>query len=64
MVSAFSMGDAKETVMEVEPEADPLFGLLDIVILVALAAFGIWWVLNNKKKREEQQAAHKSYSLQ
>lgn len=48
----------------VEPEAEALFGLLDVVILAALAAFGIWWVLSNKKKQQEQANAHKSYSLQ
>lgn len=48
----------------VEPEAEALFGFLDIVILAALAAFGIWWVLSNKKKQQEQANAHKSYSLQ
>ncbi|KAE8737039.1 hypothetical protein FOCC_FOCC017502, partial [Frankliniella occidentalis] len=58
------MSDPIETVMEAEPEAEAWFGLLDIVILVALAAFGVWWVLSNKKKQAEQAAAHKSYSLQ
>lgn len=62
--SAVRMADPVETVVEAEPEAEALFGLLDVVILLALAAFGVWWVLSNKKKKEEQQAAHKSYSLQ
>jgi len=58
------MSDPKETVLEAEPEAEAWFGLLDVVILAALAAFGVWWVLSNKKKQAEQAAAHKSYSLQ
>lgn len=48
----------------VEAEAEALFGLLDVVILAALAAFGIWWVMGNRKKAQEQANAHKSYSLQ
>lgn len=48
----------------VEAEAEALFGLLDVVILAALAAFGIWWVLGNRRKAQEQANAHKSYSLQ
>lgn len=59
------MADTVEPVEAVvEPEAEALFGFLDIVILAALAAFGIWWVLSNKKKQQEQANAHKSYSLQ
>ncbi|KAK3930967.1 NADPH--cytochrome P450 reductase [Frankliniella fusca] len=58
------MSDPKETLVEAEPEAEAWFGLLDVVILVALAAFGVWWVLSNKRKQAEQAAAHKSYSLQ
>ncbi|XP_034251435.1 NADPH--cytochrome P450 reductase [Thrips palmi] len=59
------MADKVEPVeAAVEPEAEALFGLLDVVILAALAAFGIWWVMSNKKKQQEQANAHKSYSLQ
>lgn len=58
------MADTQETLEAAVEEAEPLFGLLDVVILVALAAFGVWWVLSNKKKQADQAAAHKSYSLQ
>lgn len=59
------MADKVEAVEAVvEAEAEALFGLLDVVILAALAAFGIWWVMGNRKKAQEQANAHKSYSLQ
>nr|CAD7605453.1 unnamed protein product [Timema genevievae] len=41
---------------------EPMFGILDITLLLALVGMGAWWLLKNKKKTEEP--VTKSYSIQ
>ena len=56
--------------MEAEPELgaeqlkeEPMFGVLDIVLLVALLGLGGWWLLKNRRQAEEPTTT-KSYSIQ
>lgn len=42
---------------------DPLFGTFDIILLIALAGLGTWWLLKNKSKPEVTSNG-KSYSIQ
>lgn len=55
--------------MEVEADTgaevlkdEPMFGVLDIILLLALVGVGAWWLLKDKKKPEISQT--KSYSIQ
>lgn len=43
---------------------DPLFSLVDIVLLGALVVAGAWWLLKNKKKSESLSTATRSYTIQ
>ena len=50
-----------------EPEVtevveEPLFSYLDIILLVALAVAGLWWLFKRNKK-EEFTADAKSYTI-
>lgn len=56
--------------MEVEPEMgaehlieEPMFGVLDVVLLLSLLGLGGWWLLKNRRQPEEPSAT-KSYSIQ
>ena len=56
--------------MEAEPELgaeqleqEPLFGVLDVVLLITLLGLGGWWLLKNRRQAEEPQQ-QKSYSIQ
>lgn len=49
--------------IELEPEAEPLLGLLDILLLTILAVGAGWWYMRSKRQKEEMQAA-RSYSIQ
>lgn len=42
---------------------EPLFGTIDILILVGLLGFATWWLLKRKNKQEEASSI-KSYSIQ
>ncbi|KAL0272143.1 UNVERIFIED_CONTAM: hypothetical protein PYX00_005224 [Menopon gallinae] len=50
-----------DTVAEVLKE-EPMFGVLDIVLLVVLFAIGAWWLLKDSKKPETSHT--KSYTIQ
>lgn len=41
---------------------EPMFGILDIILLIALIGIGGWWLLKDKKKAEASQP--KSYTMQ
>lgn len=56
--------------MEVESELgaeqlkdEPMFGVLDVMLLVTLLGLGGWWLLKNRRQAEEPQTT-KSYSIQ
>jgi len=56
--------------MEVEPEVgaeqlieEPMFGVLDVVLLVSLLGIGGWWLLKNRQQPEDSSTI-KSYSIQ
>lgn len=61
--------NVKNSTMEVEADTgaevlkeEPMFGVLDIILLLALVGVGAWWLLKDKKKPEISQT--KSYSIQ
>jgi hypothetical protein len=41
---------------------EPMFGVLDAVLLLSLIGLGSWWLL--KKRQQPEPAATKSYSIQ
>jgi hypothetical protein len=56
--------------MEVEPDVgaehlleEPMFGVLDVVLLLSLLGLGGWWLLKSRRQPEEPSAT-KSYSIQ
>jgi hypothetical protein len=56
--------------MEVEADVgaehlmeEPMFGVLDVVLLLSLVGFGGWWLLKNRWQQEEPSTT-KSYSIQ
>lgn len=49
--------------IEMESDAEPLLGILDIILLAALIIGAGWWFMRNKRQKEEITAA-RSYSIQ
>lgn len=49
-------------IQEAVPSDEPFLGTLDIVLLAALFAGGIWYLLKNKTKKDVQ--PERSYSIQ
>ena len=41
---------------------EPMFGVLDAVLLISLIGLGSWWLL--KKRQQPEPPATKSYSIQ
>ncbi|XP_069672072.1 NADPH--cytochrome P450 reductase [Periplaneta americana] len=57
--------------MEVEPEVaaeqlkeEPMFGVLDITLLLVLLGLGGWWLLKSRRQAEDTSSTTKSYSIQ
>lgn len=47
---------------EVGTNDEPLFGVLDIILLVALLGIAGWWLMRSKSS--DDSAIHKSYTIQ
>lgn len=47
-----------------EAVAEPLFGTVDIILLLALIGVGGWWLLKSRTKPDIPTANGKSYSIQ
>lgn len=43
---------------------EPLFGVLDIILLTALVAAGAWYLLKNRKKSDSLATSTRSYTIQ
>lgn len=43
---------------------EPLFGVLDIILLISLVAAGAWYMLKNKKKSDSLSSTTRSYTIQ
>lgn len=53
---------AAEEMSQEEPKEEPLFGVLDIVLLVALLGIAGWWLM--KRKSKENANSQKTYTIQ
>lgn len=51
-----------EEIQNEETKEEPLFGVLDIVLLVALLGIAGWWLM--KRKSKENANSHKTYTIQ
>lgn len=43
---------------------EPLFGVLDIILLIGLICAGAWWLLKRQKKQDSFSTPSKSYTIQ
>lgn len=58
-----SQVEADVGTQQIADTPEPLFGTIDIIILIGLLGFATWWLLKRKNKQEET-ANIKSYSIQ
>lgn len=57
------MSSEKIEVETAATDAEPMLGIVDIILLAVLIVGGAWWFLRSKKKKEDTSST-KSYSIQ